>query len=273
MLVRDPVRVSIGSMRWRARGPRVVFVAACCVLCLLGLRSLGSRAPKTAAPVARSVTSAPDGFAEAFARAYLTTSPGSRRDAELKAYGYAADDDVGGSVSTRLLWTAVVADQAGARGRRVVTVLGDDGHRRWYLAVSVAIDRAGRRFVPVAPALVGPPAVASAPTSPAEMEVDDAALKQVVARVVRHYVAGDASDLAPDLDRGAVLTFPPTPVRLIQVVAITWVTRPVRIAAAVTAAGPGGAQLSLRYELQVVRVGGRWLVRSVQVNPLDRREP
>lgn len=273
MLVREPARLSLKGVQWRARSPRATFMVVCAVLSLLGLRSLTAARPAASVAAPARVIAAPDGFAEGFARAYLT-SPGSeqQRDAALKVYGYAADSDPGGPVTRRSLWTAAVADQAGSRGDRVVTVLADDGRNRWYLAVTVATDRAGRRYVPVAPALVGAPAVPPRPVSPAELEVDDPSLRQVVSRMVRHYLAGDASDLAADLAPRAAVTLPPAASRAVEVGLVTWVSRPTRVAVAVTIAGLGGTQLALRYELQVVRVGGRWLVRSVQVNPLDGRE-
>jgi hypothetical protein len=69
--------------------------------------------------------------------------------------------------------------------------------------------------VPSSSALVGAPAVVRADAvAPAELEVDDAGLRQVVERVVRHY-------LAADLARGALLTVSATPMRLVDVEATT----------------------------------------------------
>lgn len=270
MLVREPVRLSLSGVQWRARSPRVAFMVACAVLSLLGMRSLTAARPAASVAAPAPALAVPDGFAEGFARAFLTTRDSERqREAALKVYGYMADDGEGGPVTRRPLWTAAVADHAGVRGFRVVTVLADDGHNRWYLAVSVATDRSGQRYVPVAPALVGPPAVPSRPVAPAEMEVDDPSLREVVTRVVRHYLARDAFDLAADLAPRAAVTLPPTTTHLVEVGLVTWVSRPSRVAVAVTVAGLGDAQLALRYELEVVRVGGRWLVHSVQVNPLE----
>jgi hypothetical protein len=269
--------VSLNAVRWRARAPRLAFTTACAILSLIGLRVALAGPSKPLAASTRSVaaTSGVDGFAEGFARAFLTVSPKGpgRRDRALKVYGYVAEDSAAGTVATRVAWTAVVASQARPGGGRVVTLLADDGRREWYLAVTVAIDRAGRRSIAVAPALVGPPATHRDAVAPAEAEVDDRGLRQVAERVVRHFLAGDHADLAADLARGAMVTTPPVATRLTSVDAITWVARPSRIAVALTAATPGHLRFSLRYELQVIRLGGRWLVREVQVNPLDRREP
>lgn len=275
MLIREPLRQSLNGVRWRARTPRVAFVVVCSVLSLLGLRSFTARR----AAVAPTVTwqrggSEPDGFAEGFARVYLGSSTNDEeRDRALKLYGYPTDAGEGGAITHRALWTAAVADHPGSGGDRVVTVLADDGRSRWYLAVSVATDKGGRRFVPTAPALVGPPAAPPRPTSLAELEVDDPSLRQVATRVVRHYLARDASDLQADLAPRAAVTLPLSAARSVQVGLVTWASRPARVAVAVNVAGVDDAQIALRYELQVVRVGGRWLVRSVQVNPLDRKEP
>lgn len=269
--------VSVRVLRWRARAPRVALIGCCTVLSLVGLRTmLGSG---DAAPVARTsprtVDGGLDGFAEGFARAYVAPSGAdpSARDRALKVYGFADTSSAPtGTGGVHVRWAAAVASQRRAAGGRIVTVLLDDGRRSWYLAVPVNVDRAGRRFVPTAPALVGSPAVRSDALAPAELEVDDANLRQVAERVVRHYLAGDRVDLAADMARGAVVTLPPAPNHLLDVGATTWVSRPTRIAVAVTASTPGGARLALRYELQVVRSVDRWLVRGIQVNPLDREQ-
>jgi hypothetical protein len=269
--------VPISMLRWRARAARVALIACCAMLSLAGLRTIlgGARGVPASPMQSKVVDGSLDGFAEGFARAYVDSSAAdtATRDDDLKAYGFAETTSAPASVGgIRVRWSAAVASQARAGGGRIVTVLLDDGSRDWYLAVPVVVDRAGRRFVPSPPALVGAPSVRADAVAPAELEVDDAGLRQVVERVVRHYVAGDRVDLAADLAGGAALTMPPTPTRLVDVASTTWVARPTRVAAAVTAAGPGSVRLDLRYELTVVRLGGRWLVRGIQVNPLDREQ-
>ncbi|MET0603451.1 MAG: hypothetical protein ABW167_15805 [Baekduia sp.] len=247
------------------------------MLSLVGLRTIlgGARGVPASLVLSKVVDGSLDGFAEGFARAYVASSAAdtASRDDDLKAYGFAETTSAPASVGgIRVRWSAAVASQARAGGGRTVTVLLDDGRRDWFLAVPVAVDHTGRRFVPSPPALVGAPSVRADAVAPAELEVDDAALRQVVERVVRHYLAGDRVDLAADLARGAALTMPPTPTRLVDVASTTWAARPNRVAAAVTAAGPGSVRLDLRYELNVVRLGGRWLVRGIQVNPFDREQ-
>jgi hypothetical protein len=88
--------------------------------------------------------------------------------------------------------------------------------------------------------------------------------------VVRHYLSGETNDLAADLVAGAAISTPPTALRVVDVFATTWARRPSRVAVVVVARDASGMQLTLRYELAVVRSGGRWLVRSVHVNPMYR---
>jgi hypothetical protein len=266
--------MSLNALRWRARAPRLAFTSACVILSLIGLQVVLAGPSKPVAGPKSSVasTSDVDGFAEGFARAYLAVSPQDpgRRDRALKLYGYAADDAAVGIGAMHVVWTSVVASEARHGGGRVITVVADDGRREWYLAVTVAVDRFGRRSIATAPALVGPPATRPNAVAPAELEVDDRGLRQVAERVVRHFLAGDRADLAADLARGATVTTPPVATRLTSVDVITWVARPSRVAVAVTASAPDHLRFSLRYELQVIRLGGRWLVREIQVNPLDR---
>ncbi len=269
--------VSMSMLRWRARVPRIALICTCVVLSTVGLRtSLGHKPPvaSRSAAVTTSSTSV-DGFAEAFTRTYLSFSPrdAAARERQLRAFGFDADGlsgDDGGNSPRTIAWSAPVASSPGGRGRRVVTILADDGHRRWYLAVTVTIDRTGRLAVVVPPALVGPPAVRSVAAVAPELEVDDPALTQVAVRAVRHYLAGERSDLVADLAPRAAVTLPSAPARVADVVAVTWVGRPSRVAVSVVAAAPGGLRLTLRYELDMVRVAGRWLVRCIQVNPLNR---
>jgi hypothetical protein len=279
LLTPHPATVSLSALRWRARAPRTALTATCIVLSVLGLRAL--LATPTATPVQRLIgapdTSAVGGFAEGFARAYLSFAPSDpdARERRLQGYGFvdaASSPDDGGRVARRIIWTAALSSQKPSLDRRVVTVLADDGDRQWYLAVTVSRDRGGRLYVAGPPAVVGPPMVASTATSTPELEVEDATLRQAAERIVRHYLVAQRTDLVADLAPRAVVTTPRVPLRVADVVATTWVERPSRVAVSLVAAGPRGLRLTLRYELIVVRVAGRWLVRSIQVNPLDREE-
>jgi len=149
-----------------------------------------------------------------------------------------------------------------------VTVVAGVGSSLTYLAVPIERDDKHRVFVAGPPAIVGPPPIARGASSPAELEVDDPALRDVATRVVRHYLARDSQDLAADLDRSAIVTLPTQPLLLADVEAVTWVSRARLVAVAITATDRDGRRLPLRYELALVRRSGRWLVNTVDVNPL-----
>jgi hypothetical protein len=270
--------VPLKVLQWRARLPRTALVAACVVLCLVGLKSLlrGPAAAGRAAVVAGPVSSAEvTGLAESFARAYLGTADGPAREAVLRRFGLVDDGlpvDELGEAPRRVEWSAVVATERDGRNRVVVTVAADDGAGEpWYLAVTVGRDAAGRLLIAGRPAVVGAPSTSPRPMSAPELEVEDPALRTVAARVVRHYVAADGDDLSADLTtpRPAV-SLPTVRLRVVDVLATTWVRRGSRVAVTAVARGPRGVRLTLRYELSVARVAGRWLVREIHVNPLHR---
>jgi len=164
----------------------------------------------------------------------------------------------------------VVADRAVSPRRRIVTVAADDGEAITYLAVPIARDGAGRLFVSGAPAVVGPPAMAPHALGEPEVEIDDPRLRATASRVVRNYLGRDRADLAADLGLGAVVSLPARRLRVESIDAVTWVVRGSRVAVALSAHDRDRLQLSLRYELDVVRRAGRWLVQTVEVNPLYR---
>jgi len=64
------------------------------------------------------------------------------------------------------------------------------------------------------------------------------------------------------------VTLPTQPLLLADVEAVTWVSRARLVAVAITATDRDGRRLPLRYELAPVRRSGRWLVNTVDVNPL-----
>lgn len=270
--------VSLRSLRVRARLPRVGFVVAVAILSVAGLKSIARSADDvrgSTAPEAHDVRGV-DALAEGFARAYLSTDPVApeAREKRLAAFGMpesalAADRLDGPPVTVG--WTVSMASTPAGRGQRRVTVAADVGGRVVYLAVSVGRTAGGRLFVTGPPAFVGPLAIAKGQSTP-EPEVDDQALDAVVIRAVRHYVEGDRGDLAADLAPHAVVSVPPVVLTVRQVLAVTWAAAPSRVAVQVLARLAGGSSFVLRYELAVVRVGGRWLVRRIHVNPLDRED-
>jgi hypothetical protein len=216
-------------------------------------------------------------LAEIFTRTYLTWEPGDseQRDdalARLMPRDDASATDDLGRRRQRVLWSLVIADRPAGHRRRIVTVAAKTTAALVHLAVAVARDDRGFLYVAGAPAVVGPPATATDVSIEPEREIDDRELRTVAGRVVTNYLARERDDLRADLDPRAVVSLPEEPMRVVDVDEVTWVTPNRRVAAAVTAAGPHGLRLALRYELSVTRRTGRWLVRTVHVNP-TAREP
>jgi hypothetical protein len=261
-------------IRVRARAPRAVAVATLLVLCLAGLRSLAEGpSPRAARPAGRSCL--PDvraeGAAQTFVRSWLSWRAGEPdpvaqqmvpRDIDVSALPPAG-------VRQRVDWTAPVADEC-LRGsaRRVTVAAAAGGLPAWHVAVPVSTTRDGAR-ISGAPAIVGPPIASGAGLSRPEIEIDDPPLAAIVARVIRHYLQRDASDLAADLSPGTRVSLPDGPFALAGIDAVTW-ANPGRVAAAaVTARTARGTRLPLRYELALVRRGGRWLVSGIDTTPHD----
>ena len=264
-------------VRAAARAPRAVVLSVCGVLGLVGLKTLFTPSdppPATPAPSAQADVVAA-AFAESFARAYLTWEAGGsdRRDealARLMPRDDAASADDVGRRHQRVLWSLVTADRPVGAYRRIVTVAAHTTAGLVHLAVPVARNDRGFLYVPSPPALVGPPATATDVAVPAEREVRDPELRTVAGRVVTNYLAREREDLRADLDADAVVSLPDEPMRVDGVDGVTWVAPDRRVAVAVSAAGPRGLRLALRYELSVTRRAGRWLVRTVHVNPTAR---
>jgi hypothetical protein len=260
-------------VRLGARAPRIALIAVAVVLSVAGIAAIAAPAERPVrAPASAAADARVEGFAEQFARAYLNWDPAApeRRTAALRSFGSAFEgtttEDLGDGRRT-IGWTAVVGNRRVSRARVIVTVAAGDESSTTYLAVSVSRDSPGRLYVSAPPAIVGPPAVATDALSAPELEVDDRQLRAVSARVVRNYLARDRGDLAADLARGAAASVPTEPLRVGSVDAITWAVPHRRVGVALTARGRGHMQLSLRYDLDVVRRGGRWLVRTIEINP------
>lgn len=265
-------REALWIVRLQARLPRLALMALALVLCAAGARSLVS--PQPAAP--EHLASAPltpvgvEGFAERFARVYLSAEDDRGGRAQQLAALTSPDVDLGAGApvggESEVAWSAVVsAHRAGPR-RQTVVVEAGSGDGVIDLAVPVAWDRGGRMVVPAAPALVGPPLTTTKAIAPAERDVEDAQLQAVGARVVRNYLAGDGQDLQADLAPGTRVSLPGLRLRVQRVNEITWAAAS-RVALSVDAARADGDSVALRYELAVTRSAGRWLVTSVVVDP------
>ena len=269
---------SLRLLRLRARLPRYLAVSAVAFLSLAGLRAVleGQSAVAPAAPVAAGVDRSAAGFAESFARAYLSWDADRPEAYErrLRSYMAAAAIDEGapllptvGRDSVR--WTAAMAERAVSGSRTVVTVASETDVGVVYLAVPVSRDGRGFMRVDAAPAIVGGPPVSHSGELPSEPEVENAGLARVATRALRNYLAGERANLLADLASDAVVSLPDTPLRVRSVEAPTWVIPGRRLAVMVDARRADGMELRLRYELEVVR-SDRWYVRSIGTDLTNR---
>lgn len=266
---------ALAAMRWRARVPRVAFALTCGVLCVAGLRSVAEPRQVPAAPAtpAPSFDIAAAGFAESFARAYLTWDAERPQLHEEAVASFVADElDPGAGLQPpatgrqRVEWTTVVSETRRGRTLLVQVAAGTD---RGTIHLSVPVARDAKRFLSVRayPAIIGPPAVTRRTGLGSEPPIEDQALRDVLTRALENYLERDHSNLAADLDRDAVVSLPDRALRVRAVRDATWI-EPNRLAAVIAdAADETGAQLTLRYELRVARNGDRWFVRTVQTNP------
>lgn len=269
---------SLTMLRLRARLPRYLALATLAVLCVAGLRAAVAGPPEEAPaqPAGDVADVAAHGFAESFARAYLTWDAHrpegyERRLQSFMVPGLAAEiapalpASGGGSVS----WTAVASEQRLATGRTLVTVAADTASGTVHLAVPVSRDTRGFLSVDAAPAVVGPPPVARSGGAAGGREVESTGLTAVVTRALRNYLAGARRNLLADLAPEAVVSLPAQALAVRSLEPPTWVVPSSRVAVAVEAERPDGVVPRLRYELEVVR-SDRWYVRSIGTDPVDK---
>ena len=265
--------------RARGRAPRVVLLLACSILSVAGIRASFAPPAKLEASRPQSPPAndlAAQAFAADFARAYLEwdpTNPEAHERAMARFLGASQALDVAltgrPGLAQRVERTIAVGD-VGSRRRRKITVAADTSLGRVHLAVPVERDANGLLFIGGAPAIVGPPPASSHPRTRPESEVEDRQLRALGARVVRNFLSGERRDLAADLHPDAVVSLPEKPLRVRSTDAITWAAAPRRVAVLVTAAPRHAPRMALRYELSVLRVGGRWVVRTIHTNPIAR---
>jgi len=65
---------------------------------------------------------------------------------------------------------------------------------------------------------------------------------------------------------------PRRPLRVRSIREVTWAEAGRRVAVVVDTRADDGTEMTLRYELGLVRRHGRWLIRFIQTNPLSRED-
>ena len=168
-------------------------------------------------------------------------------------------------------WAEVASDQPALAGGRVITVAAALSTRRLPVYLAVTVRHRARPGLALLgyPSFVGAPLIGSAaePSGPA---VEEAALRAVLDRVLRNYLAADAADLRADLAPGAAVTLPTFPLRVQRVARLEWIghARSGAVLATLSAADGRGATYTLAYEL-----GIQWRERPyvdfIEVIPTD----
>jgi hypothetical protein len=260
-----------------ARAPGTAVVIALALLAAVGVKATlaprATSAPPSRAPAVGVREIAEQGFAQAFARAYLSWDarhPDQHQRQVAAFLSAALDGDGGLQMPSRgrqqVLWTAAIQDEPDAHGDRVITVAAQTTRELLHLAVPVHRTQRGFLVVPRYPALVGPP-VSDPSAAPAEeRDVSDGALRAVAQRAVTNYLAGERTNLLADLDPAAIVSLPTTVLDVRSVRSITKAARD-RVAVEVTADDGNGIQWTLRYELTVVH-RQRWYVRAIEPDPI-----
>jgi hypothetical protein len=266
--------------RWAAAAPRYLASAVLVVFCALGLRAaFFPPAPALSAAPSKPGADAPsEDFALQFARAYLTydaASPGVRARALASFVPDGLDAGAGffpASGRQRVLWAQVASDQRALAGGRVITVAAAVSTQRppVYLAVTVRHDRGGPLTLVGYPSFVGAPVVNTTAGPAPRSAVEDAAVVEVVERVVRNYLAAAGPNLKADLTDDAVVTLPTVSLRVRSVDQVVWVDGPASgaVLVTVTATDSRQANYTLTYELGLV-YRERPYVDFVEVIPTD----
>jgi hypothetical protein len=262
----------------RARAPRLLLGGLVLILCVAGVRSILGARPSEAAPVASAsrYDLGAAAFAQSFASAYLTwgpTMPESTRDEALKPFlasGLEADAGLAPAPkSTESVNTTQVAEESRAGSITDVLVVAETSTGTQYLSVPVTRDERGLLAVVSYPALVGPPATDTTEAAPNLPQVEDHGLETVVSRGLRNYLTGEAANLRADLTGEAVVSLPPQPLTVGTIDSVGWLVPRHTVAVQVDAKDRQGAELTLTYQIDVVRKG-RWYIDSIQIDPTLR---
>ena len=220
---------------------------------------------------------AAEGFAQLFARRYLTweaNDPEAHQQALASFVGTGMEPGAGlqppAGGEEQVQWTEVVQERTAVAGeRRVYTVAAQtDTAGLVYLSVSVQRAPGGALELAGYPALVGPPASAAA-AAPGDLgEVSDPALQTVVERALRNYLADSDAELAADLTGGARVSLPTQQLSLEAVRRLDWSPEGGEAVSAIVQAQDGhGTRYTLAYDLDVALIAGRWEVEAIQMDP------
>jgi hypothetical protein len=232
--------------------------------------------PARALPAAPARDLAAEGFAQLFARRYLTWTAGDPEAHQRALAGYAGAGMEAGaglqpppSGEEQVQWSEVVQERTGAPAERVYTVAAQtDTAGLQYLSVGVLRARDGALELAGYPALVGAPAAGPSPGGGGLREVSDPVLRTVVERALRNYLADSPAELAADLTSAARVSLPAQALSLETLARLDFSPEGGQaLRATVLAQDARGARYTLAYDLDVSRVAGRWEVAAIQMDP------
>jgi hypothetical protein len=281
---RPPVTIVTRSL-WRIRIRNELPRYLLCAMSVAGVAASARYAiapPRSGAPV--PIQSAPvlrdraaEGYAVLFARRYLTwnaVEPQASARTLAAFAGGGIEPDAGlqlpASGQQRVQWAEVVQEREPAHGEHVYTIAAQtDTGGLLYLSVTVARTADGSVALADYPAFVGAPAASPAEVQAHLREATDPALKTVVVRALRNYLATSAGELAADLTGGARVSLPASALGLESLQRLDWSSPGGSVLAVVRAQDARGVQYTLAYELDVARQQGRWEVSAVQMDPYE----
>jgi Conjugative transposon protein TcpC len=268
---------------WRIRLarelPRLLLYAAAAAGLIASARfALAPPRPTAPFPTAASAKPADlqaEGYATLFARAYLSwqqSEPEARRRALEGFSGPGLSLEVGTQApsqgSEQVIFEQVVQEREPRPNLHIYTIAAQtQPEGLLYITVPVLHAPGGALSLAGYPAFVGAPRSApAAPDAQAGAEVQEAALRTVLTRALRNYLAPAPSDLAADLAPGASVSPPSQGLRLEAVQSLTWAEEDSHaVLTQVAVAGPGGARYTLAYEVEVQEQDGRWEIAAIQM--------
>jgi Conjugative transposon protein TcpC len=279
------VRVTLSTQPlWRIRLVRDLPRCALWILALAGLATTARlmiappvpSAPRSGSSGGPTEDLAAAGYAELFSRAYLTWSgddPEARQRALAPFVGSSMEADAGlqppAEGEQQVQWTEVVQEREVTAGDHAYTVAAQtDVAGLVYLVVSVARSRDGVLQLASYPAFVGAPAAGRAVLASGLREVRDEALTVVVERALRNYLASSDAELAADLASEARVSLPAQEMVLQTIQHLNWSPDEAgAVVATVTAHDERDATYTLTYDVDVARVGQRWEVAAIEMDP------
>lgn len=219
---------------------------------------------------------AAEGYAQLFARAYLTWQAGdpeAHQQALAQFVGPGLEPDAGFQPppigEQQVQWTDVVQEREATPDEHVYTVAAQTNTTGLlYLAVTIVRGASGALELASYPAFVGAPLTAPAHVGQQPSEVREPALRMVVERALRNYLGSSSSELAADLTGNAEISLPTQALTLEGIPRLDWSSEGGdAVSATLQARDARGSRYTLVYDVDVARIATRWEVSAIEMNP------